>query len=134
MFPENDLGAPDWKQTEMVRRTLAYVAELPPAQGRLLIFLFVFVELAAPLLLLGLPGFSRMPVERRTRAIRGWRASRFAPLRMLGDAIKASMTLMYMSHAKVSRYIEEYKTCARPLDDIAMRTVPDALAQIPADP
>ncbi len=130
MFPENELGAPDWKATDMVPRTLRYIDELPPAQGRLVRFLFVFVELAAPLLLLRPRRFSRVSPEQRTRAIRRWRASRFLPLRLLGDAIKATMTMMYMSHPSVSSYIGEHKACAHPHDPLSIRHVPDALDEL----
>ncbi len=127
MFPENDLGAPDWKGTETVPRTLRYIGELPPAQGRLLLLLFVFVELAAPFLLFRPHRFSRLSVEQRTLAIRRWRASRRLVLRLLGDAIKATMTMMYMSHSSVSAYIGEHKGCARPHDPLLVRHVPGAL-------
>jgi hypothetical protein len=127
MFPENDLGAPDWRVTEMVSRTLRYIGELPPAQSRLVRLLFVFVELAAPLLLLRPHRFSRISVEYRTLAIRRWRASHFLPFRLLGDAIKATMTMMYMSHPSVSAYIGEHKACARPHDPLSICHVPDAL-------
>jgi len=130
MFPPNDLGAPDWQDAEVVRRTLLYAEALPPAQGRLILALFLFVELAAPLLIPGLRRFSCVPLARRTAAIRRWRGSRFQPFRLLGDAIKASMTMMYMSHPKVSAYIGEYKTCARPGDGAVMRHVPDALTHL----
>jgi hypothetical protein len=131
MFPPNDFGAPDWRDTEMVKRTLEYADELPPAQGRLIRLLFIFVELAAPLLLLGFSRFSRVKLERRTKAIRRWRRSSLLLFRLLGDALKACMTMMYMSHPKVSAYIGEYKTCARPGDKAMLAHKPDALERIP---
>ena len=130
MFPPNDLGAPDWQEAEVVGRTLRYVEALPPLQGRLVLALFLFVELAAPLLTPGLRRFSRLPRERRTAAIRRWRASRLQLLRLLGDAVKASMTMVYLSHPRVSAFIGEYKTCARPADAHTMRHVPDALVRL----
>jgi hypothetical protein len=130
MFPPNDLGAPTWQEAEVVPRTLLYTEALPPTQGRLVLALYLFVELAAPLLVPGFHRFSRLPLARRTLAIRGWRRSRFQLFRLLGDAIKAAMTMVYLSHPKVSAFIGEYKTCARPADARAMRHVPDALVHI----
>ena len=97
-FPENDLGAPDWKSTAMVERTLEYFDELPPRQRRLLVLLFVFTELAAGLLSWRLSRFSRLPARHRTWAIHCFRRSELMLLRVLGDALKATATMMYMSH------------------------------------
>jgi len=117
-FPQNAIGAPDWKSTDMVRRTFEYLDELPPPQRRLLEALFIFVELATVVLAGRFRRFSKLPVEVRTAAIRRWRASRWLAFRLLGDAIKATMTMIYMSHPSVIRYIEEYRCCARPLDPL----------------
>lgn len=120
-FPENDFGAPDWKSTEMARRTLDYLAELPPAQRRLVSVLFTFVELGAVLLVWGFRRFSRIPPGRRTEVIRRWRRSRWFAFRVLGDALKATTTMIYMSHPSVITYIGEYRRCSRPED--ALRIV-----------
>jgi hypothetical protein len=128
LFPENDLGAPDWRDTEMVRRTLAYIEELPPTQRRMLVFLFVFVELAAPLLLLTPRRFSKLSPEQRAAAVRGWRKSRFYLLRLLGDALKASTTMMYMSHPRVVAHIEEYRICEHSADALDYPLRPSELA------
>jgi hypothetical protein len=131
LFPVNDLGAPDWRDTEMVQRTRDYIAELPPPQRRLLVFLFVFVELAAPLLLLTPNRFSRLAPERRAQAVRRWRTSRIFLLRLLGDALKASTTMMYMSHPRVVAHIQEYRICEHPADSIQYPQRPSAF-QSPA--
>lgn len=107
MFPANDVGAPDYVETDVVKRTLAYLDELPPKQARLILLLFIVVELAAPILCLSFRRFSRMQVERRTESIRKWRASKVLLLRLLGDAVKAQMTMMYMSHPRVTAFIGE---------------------------
>lgn len=126
-FPENDLGAPDWKSTEMVSRTLEYLDDLPPRQRRLLVALFAFVELGSALLLLRFSRFSKLPVRRRTQAIAFWRRSRFLLLRVLGDSIKATTTMMYMSHPSASAYVGEYRVCDRPLDRVKLPVRPEAL-------
>jgi hypothetical protein len=107
MFPRNDVGAPDFVETDVVERTLTYLQELPPKQAKLILLLFIFVELAAPILCLSFRRFSRMDVEKRTESIRSWRTSKVLLLRLLGDAVKAQMTMMYMSHPKVTAYIGE---------------------------
>jgi hypothetical protein len=129
-FPENELGAPDWKSTDMVRRTLEYLDELPPKQRRLLTLLFVFVELGALFLVLGFRRFSRIPRTRRAEIIRGWRHSRLLPLRVLGDAIKATTTMMYMSHPSVIAYIGEYRVCSHEEDPLRIDVRPDALTRM----
>ncbi len=128
-FPKTDLAAPDFESTQMVERTLEYLDELPPAQRRLLIVLFVFVELGAVFLIFGFRRFSRLHVRRRTRAISEWRRSRFLALRVLGDSVKATTTMMYMSHPAVLEHIGEYRVCDRPLDRVRLRVLPDALAR-----
>ena len=106
-FPPNAYGAPDWREAEVVPRTLAYLDELPPMPRRLIIAMFTAVELTAPVMVGCRSRFSRLPVERRTEAIREMRASTLAPRRLLADALKATMTMMYVSHPKVMAYIGE---------------------------
>jgi hypothetical protein len=105
---------------------------LPPAQGRLVLALFLFVELAAPLIVPvpSLRRFSRLSLERRTAALRRWRSGRWAPLRLVGDALKAALSMVYLSHPLVSAFLGEYKTCARPADGAAMRHDPQALVRL----
>jgi hypothetical protein len=110
-FPHNALGAPDFEQAEVLARTRAYLGELPPTQGRMLSALFLAVELAAPLLVPSFRRFSRLAPERRARAVRRWRASRLYLIRLLGDALKATMTMMYMSHPAVIAYTGQFTRC-----------------------
>ncbi|HEX4334606.1 MAG TPA: hypothetical protein VH062_01760 [Polyangiaceae bacterium] len=116
LFPVNDLGAPDYRTTEVVARMLDYLRLLPARQRRLLLFLFAFVELAAPLLLVGFGRFSSLPVGRRERAVRRFRSSSVGPLRLVGDALKASTTMMYMSHPAALEYVGSYSGCGRVAD------------------
>lgn len=123
-FPETELGAPDWKTTEMVPRTLEYLDELPPPQRRLLLLLFVVVELFGGLLLGRLRRFSRLPYRRRTQAVASWRRSRLLGLRVLGDSLKATTTMMYMSHPAAMQWVGEYRVCERPLDRVKLEVRP----------
>ena len=111
LFPANRLGAPDYRTTELVARMLSYLRLLPARQRRLLLSLFALVELAAPLLLAGFGRFSRLPVERRERAVRRWRSSSVLPLRLVGDALKATTTMMYMSHPAALAYVGSHRGC-----------------------
>ena len=103
LFPANAIGAPDYQATDMVRRTVEYLTLLPRPQRRLLLMLFIVVEFGTPVLTLGFRRFSRLPVERRELVVRNWRRSRFLSLRLLGDALKATMTMLYMSHPLAPR-------------------------------
>ncbi len=128
VMPENDFGAPDWRSTAIVSRTFEYLAELPPRSRAMLMLLFAGVELATPLLLLRLSRFSRLSKERRLRAIEGWSASGFIGFSLIGDAIKAVLVMMYLSHPSVSEYMGEYKSCSQPEDPLQLPIRPDALA------
>jgi hypothetical protein len=130
LFPVNDHGAPDFRTTELVRRMYDYWDELPKPQRRLLVLLFALVELAAPLLVLGFRRFSRLPAPRREAAVRAWRRSRVLPLRLLGDALKASTTLIYMSHPAALAHIGMYSACARPADLLPVAVRRDSLPRM----
>ena len=113
---------------------LEYLNELPFRQRRLLLSLFVLVELAAPFLIPGFSRFSRLPVLVRERAVRRFRQSRVLPLRLLGDALKATMTIMYMSHPVALAHIGMYSACLRPEDALPVPVMRDALAAQRGDP
>ncbi len=134
LFPKNSINAPDFEETELVSRTLEYLDELPPAQRRLLMTLFIFLELATPLLALYPARYSRLSVERRTALVQGWRRHWFQPFGWLGDALKATMTMMYMSHPSVIRHVEGFKTCERPTDPLNFPIDKDALKRLPVVP
>lgn len=134
LYPVNDYGAPDWHTTEMVPRTFEYWGELPPRQRRQLMALFVLVELGATLFMFGFKRFSRHSVARRERAVRNFRKSWLLPLRTLGDAIKASTTVIYMSHPAVLVHIGMYSACEHPDDPFPVSVRPDALSRTGESP
>ena len=110
LFPVNMAGAPDYRTTELVARMLA---------------LFALVELAAPFLIGGFSRFSGIPVEAREQAVRRFRQSEVAPLRLIGDALKASTTMMYMSHPAALAYVGVSSGCnqlAKEEPSIALRS------------
>jgi hypothetical protein len=134
LYPVNDYGAPDWNGTDMVPRTLEYWGELPPRQRRQLMALFVLIELGAALFIFGLKRFSRHPVSRRERAVRDFRRSWLLPLRTLGDALKASTTVIYMSHPAVLAHIGMYTVCEHPDDPFQVPVRPNALSRVGESP
>jgi hypothetical protein len=111
LFPVNMEGAPDYRTTELVARMLEYWRLLPGRQRRLFLALFALVELAAPFLIGGFSRFSSLPVEAREQAVRRFRQSEVAPLRLIGDALKASTTMMYMSHPAALAYVGVSSGC-----------------------
>jgi hypothetical protein len=127
LFPENDYGAPDFRSTDLVRRTFEYLEELPNEQRRLILTLFVFVEVAAPFLFFTPHSFSTMSVRAREVGVRALRRSRFLPMRIVGDALKATMTMMYMSHADALAFIGAHSACSRPSDPLAIPVRPGVL-------
>lgn len=115
LFPKNDLGAPDFETTELAPRIEGYIAQLPPPQQRLIWLLFIFYELGAPLLAWKLSRFSRLSVEQRLEVVQRFRRSTVYPIRMMGDALKGVMTMIYMAHPLVDAYL-----------GIEARTIPQA--------
>lgn len=118
MFPGNEAGAPDWRETDMVARTIDYLDELNPRMRRLILILFIFFEFGSPILLAGVRRFSKLSPERRLRTLLRWRTSKFYPFKILIDALKAQLSMMYMSHQRVQDYMKVFKTCERPGDTL----------------
>jgi len=76
--------------------------------------MFIAVELGAPLLALGLRRFSKRTPEVRLANIRRWRASRWYLFRVIGDSLKAVLTMMYLSHPLVIAHLGAFKHCENP--------------------
>ncbi len=128
IFPENDLGAPSWSEASMVDRTLEWMEELEDRPRRLVTLMFIAVELGS-ILLIG-RRFSRAPIERREALVRGWRASRFFPLQILGESLKGALSMIYLSHPGVLSYMGCFAVCPHPDDPLPINVVPDALDQV----
>ena len=90
----------------------------------MLYLLFTAVEFGAPILAGAWSWFSGLPVAKRTATMHRWRESRVFLIRIIGDGLKITLTMMYLSHPKVARYIGTYKSCARPGDhfDVPIRS------------
>ena len=59
--------------------------------------------------------------------VRKWRASRILPLKLIADSLKATTSMMYLSHPAALTWIGMYKPCARPEDPLQVEIRPDAL-------
>jgi hypothetical protein len=130
MFPPNDLGAPDHRATAMVERTLQWMEELPSRERRLVLLLFVLVEVGAPFLGAGPGLFSKLPVARREEAIRRLRRAPFYPIRVVGESLKATLSMIYLSHPESLRYMGMFAVCAHPGDPFDVDVKPNALAEV----
>lgn len=121
-FPENDLGAPDWRDTKMVERTMSYLKTLPPINRRMIYMLYAAVEWLTPLFLAGIGRFSKRSLAFRTRAVRRWQNWDFVLFRLLSDGIKAQITMIYCSHAAVQKHLGAWKSCSREADPYPLPT------------
>jgi hypothetical protein len=128
LFPENDLGAPTWKQVAIVERTLEWMDELEAPQRRLVALLWIAVELGS-ILLTG-RRFSRLSSDRRAEMVRRWRKSPFFPLKVVGESVKGALSMIYLSHPDVLAYMGAYAVCAHPHDPLTINVVPGALDQV----
>jgi len=128
LYPENDLGAPDWRDTEMVARAERWFVALPPKPRALLLALFSGLELGTPLLGRRWRAFSRLPVLERTALVRRWRASSIAPLKLLGDSIKSATSMIYLSHPAALRHVGQLKACDHVAPDLGVPVDPAALS------
>ncbi len=114
LFPENDRGMPNFREARVVERTWQHLGRLPPEQRRLLLALYVFVELSTVVLARGFRTFSSLPLERRVDTVRHFRSSRVPFLRLVGDGLKATGTLIYLSHpAAMGALGMEGRTCCK---------------------
>jgi len=111
LYPDNDLGAPSWRDAEMVRRADRLWTELPPESRALLMAMYSALELGGSLLAPSVGPLSKVPVAKRLAMLKRWKASPIWPLRFLAEAIKSSSTMVYMSHPLVSAYIGATKAC-----------------------
>lgn len=106
LFPPSD-AFPDHQDADLGPRTQAYVDALPPTQRPLLILMFLAVEWLTPLLAFPGPRFSRRTPEQRLALVEHWRERGILPARLLGDALRATLVMVYYAHPTVLRAIGE---------------------------
>jgi hypothetical protein len=133
LFPKNEIGAPDHVEAEVEQRTWEYIEMLPGAQRRLIVMLFVFVELVAPLVALKLGRYSKLDPEARCDVVRRFRGSRAYLLKLIGDSVKAVLTMSYMAHPAVVRHIGQYSVCEH-ADGFRVEVKKNALATFTRPP
>lgn len=103
LYPDNELGAPSWRDTEMVARVAKLWDALPPESRYLLEALYA-----------GLAPVARMPVGQRFRMFDSMRKSKVWPLRFMAEAVKSSSTMVYMSHPLAAAYVGVPAECLAP--------------------
>jgi hypothetical protein len=131
LFPKNAIGAPDFLEAEMETRTWAYLELLPNTQRNLITMLFVFLELIAPLLALRFGRYSKLSPEARCEVVRRFRGSKNYLVKLIGDSVKAVLTMIYMAHPSVVRHIGQFSACAHE-DGFSVEVRRDALVRIEA--
>jgi len=115
LFPDNDVGAPTWRDTDMVARAAQLWDELPPYSRLTLEGLYAALELGGAALVPRIGALSGIPVEARFAMLDRMRRSRLWPLRFVAEAVKSSTTMVYLSHPLALRYIgAERSSCDAP--------------------
>ena len=113
-FPEGHGNNPDWRMTECDTRFEPWLDALPPETRFVIEALYTTVELGGGILGARPLPFSLMPVQRRAEIINYWRSSHIVPLRFLGDAIKSSTAMLYMSHPLAMQRAGVTSACDHP--------------------
>lgn len=103
LYPDNEHGAPSWRDTEMVPRVAKLWDALPPESRYLLEALYA-----------GLAPVARMSVGQRFRMFDRMRKSKVWPLRFMAEAVKSSSTMVYMSHPLATAYVGVPQECLAP--------------------
>jgi hypothetical protein len=130
LYPDNAIGAPSWRDAEMVARASQLWEELPPLSRLLLEGLYAGLEVGGAALVPGVGPLSRQSVARRYAMFARLKRSRLFPLRFLAEAVKSSSTMIYMSHPAVIRYLGISKACGHPADGhLGMPVRRDAFAK-----
>ena len=122
LYPDNTIGAPSWRDTEMVARVAKLWDALPPESRYLLEALYA-----------GLAPAARMPVARRFRMFDGMRKSKVWPLRFVAEAVKSSSTMVYMSHPLAMAYIGAAQECLVPARKSAFSHLITPSQQLPEE-
>ena len=110
-YPDNDFGAPSWRDADMVARAAVHWEALPPQQRLMLEGLYAGLELGGAALAPGLGPLSKLSIDARFRMFERMRKSRLWPLRFITEAVKSSSTMIYMSHPVVLAYIGAQRAC-----------------------
>jgi len=105
LYPENDVGAPTWRDTDMVARAGVLWDELPPEARLTLEAFFAGLELGGTALAPGLGRLSALAPARRLAMFNRMRRSRIWPLRVLAETVKSTTTMVYLSHPLALRYL-----------------------------
>ena len=129
LFPENAIGAPDWRSTQMVQRTVDYLDELPPHRGNVVSALFVAADVMLPVALVDVRRLPDVPLAKRRAGFERWYEAPYSALGQIVGALKATLSMVYFNHPDVVRHIGTVKPCARPWDHYEVDVDVDALVR-----
>ena len=129
LFPENDFGAPDWRSTDMVQRTVDYLFELPPHRSQVVSALFVAADVMLPPALRDIRQLPKVPLAKRMAAFERWYDEPYSAMGQVVGALKATLSMVYFNHPDVVRYIGTVKPCDRPWDHYKVDVDVDALTR-----
>lgn len=111
LYPDNDFGAPSWRDADMVTRAAVLWDALPPPQRLMLEGLYAGLELGGAALAPRLGPLSKLSIDTRFRLFDRLRKSHVWPLRFVAEAVKSSSTMVYMSHPGVLAYVGAKPPC-----------------------
>lgn len=92
---------PGFEETEIERRMVLYIEALPPEQSPMVALLYVLVEYLAWFVAPWKGRLSRRSIPDRVHLVEAWRESWIWPLQVVGDALRASLCMVYFSHPAV---------------------------------
>jgi hypothetical protein len=72
---------------------------------------------------------TRTGIASRSAVVRARRRLRFLPFTLIGDALKATTTVIYMSHPAAMAHVGAFKTCARDNDPLKLPIRAEALSR-----
>ncbi|MBK6684266.1 MAG: hypothetical protein IPG45_07320 [Deltaproteobacteria bacterium] len=123
-FPEGTSG-PSHRDAQVSERFWEWHDALPPGSARLIHLLLWTIDLFA-LVRTGRP-FTWLPPERRLQLLSALRASRFYPIRLVGESMKGLLTMTLLSSPAVMRHVGVYSVDAHPADPYQLPIKRDAL-------
>lgn len=130
LFPDNDFGAPSWKDTDMVARAAQLWDELPPYSRLTLEALYAGLELGGAALVPGLGMLSGISTDKRFKMFDRMRRSRVWPLRFVAEAVKSSSTMVYLSHPLTLGYIGDQRNCLTSAQALASPRAPSPFTEL----
>jgi hypothetical protein len=121
IYPKNNFGAPDWETVEITNRCADYLMQLPFKQRKRIYLVFLVFEYVFPLLFLKYKRFTKLSATNRQKIFNSLHNSKLYIFRLLFDAVKGILSMIYFSSPEVLLYIRYYKKCFNPDDSFEVR-------------